>query len=169
MLSDLISKLEVLSSGVDEAVKQATKRNLEEMIERGLLYSGIAMKGYAETGTAVLQTEIMEILGKIAELKPSISEWEKVRNFIKRFVELQCTRIHTEACRIWDPTKYPTEEVTRILVDRQKTVLTEVSIFIESHIKAVREEHSHKQKTIVWDIIKIVIGGIIGYILARLR
>ncbi|MCR4418733.1 MAG: hypothetical protein QHH27_03320 [Clostridia bacterium] len=167
MEESILNKLDRLYPSARDAVKQAIEDKMEEMIRRGALHSGIAMKAYAETGMTALQAEIMGLLEKVAALKPGIADWQHVRSSIEQFVDSESKRLYTDACRRWDPGKYPMEEVKRILDDLQRKALTEVDMFVESRIKEIKEERSRRLKATVWDIVKVVAGGLIGYVLAR--
>ncbi len=149
------------------SIKKDTEKQMEDMNRRGILLSGIAIETFIDTGMKSLMNGMIELLKKIATLKPSITEWEEIRSSLKQFSNERRQALYNECCHRWEPRLHPREVIKNKLTDLEKSVLNEADIFIDSYIQSIKEERSNKFNAIIWDIIKVIIGGIIGYILAK--
>ncbi len=158
--------LEDLLSRISDRIKEETDKQLNDFINRGAHNCGQAALGYIKKAADTFEQEIINLLTKIAETNPDIKEWEDIKKKVIRFADTIKSWINDECKGKWSKIKETIENETDTAINH---VIHEINIFIDGKISSLKKEKSKSYTALLWDILKILIATVLGYLIGKYK
>lgn len=162
------NNLESLLTGVQGKTQGAMESAVKQVAaQKGMGVRGA--QGYnaaVHAGLNVISNEIKEVLLEMKKFQPNQRQWEHIRERCKSFVDIQHKEVFRLAAERTFFTNAPSPDNNHLNLWLENT-LGSVNNFIDAEIASATKIKNNKWEERFWDITKIGIGGILGYIVGK--
>ncbi|MCK9268490.1 MAG: hypothetical protein M0P14_07255 [Alkaliphilus sp.] len=133
---------------------------LADYAAQNTLHGTPAMKAFIEKGYLSIKEEIINALEKCSLLPKNPKQWNTIRTSAKITLTLQSDSITSKCEKHWS--EWFKKDLIEPFISE---VESEIDLYIDTKIAEIKTKKSEKKNTLIWDIIKIGIGVVCGYLL----
>ncbi|WP_418791470.1 hypothetical protein [Phosphitispora sp. TUW77] len=161
---DICKWLALVLPALQDRVNKDMQVVLEDFARRNTLYSSSAFFQSAFKGSDILNVELKNLLEKTSALRLWIRDLEKIKSTCVEFIETEYDSI-CECCQ--KKTSAVDARENPDFLEKYLRNKNEALALLDLYVQVQKQTIRDRRKGVFWDVIKILIGGLIGALVSR--
>ncbi len=148
-----------------ERVGRCIRPTESDLIKRGMFGQGPGLEKYSEDWFECLRSDILTELEKVKPLNLTEKEWDSIYEIAQSMIKSQVDFLIQYFGSTWST--FPDSFRDKLII-KQDDLISVVESFAEGQKSLIKAQKDRDIRTKVWELFKILLSLIVGYVLGKI-